>query len=329
MHMCLDLKSSDRLLIITDRATSSIARALEQTATATQNVLVLNMEDFGERPMTSFPDAMKAPIYTFGPTAAIYAAGVQEGEIGFRKPLISYLVEELKVRHAHAPKITEEMMEGAMRGNAQELFEFTTRVYEAVKNARAITITSENGTSLTATFDPNLAWINSHPLIREQGKWGNLPNGEVFTCPDKIDGVVVVDGVLGDYLSPKFGVLGPGRAVRIAIEDSRIVSIEGKDSEVVDAFKAYIEAGDENSKRVGEFAIGTNLEITKLIGNMLSDEKSPGFHMAFGDCYGNETGASWSSKTHIDVIPLGVTIVVDGRPIMENGVFVPELLRKA
>ena len=50
---------------------------------------------------------------------------------------------------------------------------------------------------------------------------------------------------------------------------------------------------DENSDRVGEFAIGTNIAIRDVIGNILQDEKIPGVHIAFGNPYAVHTGADW------------------------------------
>jgi aminopeptidase len=53
---------------------------------------------------------------------------------------------------------------------------------------------------------------------------------------------------------------------------------------------------------VGEFAIGTNIGVRDVIGNILQDEKIPGVHIAFGNPYGAHTGADWYSATHIDVV---------------------------
>jgi leucyl aminopeptidase (aminopeptidase T) len=78
---------------------------------------------------------------------------------------------------------------------------------------------------------------------------------------------------------------------------------------------------DENSDRVGEFAIGTNLAIQEIVGNILQDEKIPGVHMAFGDPYGAHTGAPWKSTTHIDVVGRQFDIWADGQQIMHNGRF--------
>jgi aminopeptidase len=75
---------------------------------------------------------------------------------------------------------------------------------------------------------------------------------------------------------------------------------------------------------VGEFAIGTNIELTQVIGHILQDEKFPGIHIAFGDPYGAHTGAQWTSTTHIDVVATRFDIWVDDRQIMADGKFLIE-----
>jgi len=69
------------------------------------------------------------------------------------------------------------------------------------------------------------------------------------------------------------------------------------------------------------FAIGTNIELTRLIGNILQDEKFPGIHIAFGNPYGVHTGADWHSSTHIDVVGTEFDIWVDDTQLMQRGTF--------
>ena len=90
--------------------------------------------------------------------------------------------------------------------------------------------------------------------------------------------------------------------------------------ELEDEFWKYTHT-DENSDRVGEFAIGTNLALQDVIGNILQDEKIPGVHIAFGNPYGAHTGAEWYSSTHIDVVGCHFDIWADGRQIMSAGSF--------
>ncbi|PYL32458.1 MAG: aminopeptidase, partial [Verrucomicrobia bacterium] len=110
-------------------------------------------------------------------------------------------------------------------------------------------------------------------------KWGNLPGGEIFTAPANTNGTFVVDGVVGDYLCSKYGDLRD-TPLTIQVAGNRIVELRCENKELLDDFRAYTST-DENSNRVGEFAIGTNTALTRVIGNILQDEKIPGVHIAF------------------------------------------------
>jgi leucyl aminopeptidase (aminopeptidase T) len=98
------------------------------------------------------------------------------------------------------------------------------------------------------------------------------------------------------------------------------VQAHSENKELRDEFWNYTHR-DPNSDRVGEFAIGTNLACTRVVGNILQDEKIPGVHMAFGDPYGLHTGAQWTSTTHIDVVGRNFDIWADDRQIMCAGRF--------
>jgi leucyl aminopeptidase (aminopeptidase T) len=115
------------------------------------------------------------------------------------------------------------------------------------------------------------------------------------------------------------------RGVTFTVARGRVVDVGAENEDLRQELKQYLAAG-ENSDRVGEFAIGANLWVKTLTGNLLQDEKIPGVHVAFGDPYPDETGADWSAKTHVDVIPTDCTIVIDGRVLMRDGRFAPEAL---
>jgi hypothetical protein len=150
-------------------------------------------------------------------------------------------------------------------------------------------------------------------------KWGNLLGGEIFTMPGEVNGKFVVDGVVGDYLCAKYGDIGQ-TPLTIHISGNRLVKVECTNKELEAEFWEYCHR-DENSDRVGEFAIGTNIGLNDVIGNILQDEKLPGVHIAFGNPYGFHTGADWYSSTHIDVVGRRFDIWADGRQIMAGGNF--------
>ena len=111
---------------------------------------------------------------------------------------------------------------------------------------------------------------------------------------------------MGDWLCARYGLLAAS-PLTIEIAQNRIVRCSSLNQQLEADFWAYTHT-DENSDRVGEFAIGTNLGVERVIGNILQDEKFPGIHIAFGNPYGEHTGAPWRSGTHIDVVGLGFNI---------------------
>src|SRR5207248_1157453 len=169
-----------------------------------------------------------------------------------------------------------------------------------------------------AEFYPKLKWLKTSGLITPE-KWGNLPGGEIFTSPKDCKGIIVVDGVVGDYLCAKYGDLAAA-PLTVEVENSRIRSLRSENKKLLEEFRAYTSI-DENSNRVGEFAIGTNTACTHVIGNILQDEKIPGIHVAFGHPYAEHTGADWISKTHIDCVARDFDIWFDGEQVMQEGKF--------
>ena len=129
----------------------------------------------------------------------------------------------------------------------------------------------------------------------------------------------VVDGVVGDYLCQKYGDLQKS-PLTIVVENNSIRDLECDNKELRQEFRAYTHV-DENSDRVGEFAVGTNTACTHVIGNILQDEKIPGIHIAFGHPYSEHTGADWVSKTHIDCVGRDFDVWFDGEKVMEGGKF--------
>jgi aminopeptidase len=315
---CMGVTAQDRLFIITDYARESIAREVAAAALARHaDVTVRFLEHYGERPLTFFPDELRQDIVAARPTVTFYIATPQPGEIGMRIPLLPFLAQELKVRHGHMIGIDEALMADGMCADYDEVFSLTNQVYDLVRNAKTIHVTSEKGSDVTATFHENWKWIPCHGRYHEQGRWGNLPEGEVFTAPATVDGVLVCD-VLGDYFSEKYGVLK--HPVTITVKGGYITEISSENEALAQELRDYL-FSTPNGNRAGEFAIGTLTSLKKLTGNLLQDEKMPGLHVAFGNPYPQFTCADWDAKVHVDVIPTSCTIEVDGRVIMRNGEF--------
>jgi leucyl aminopeptidase (aminopeptidase T) len=211
-------------------------------------------------------------------------------------------------------------MEG-MRADFQRVDRLSQKVVEMVRKASRIRATTAAGTDLTADLNPHYKWLKTSGIISPE-KWGNLPGGEIFTTPGEVNGTFVIDGVVGDYLCAKFGDL-EHNPLTIRMRGNRLTEAHSENRELESDFWKYTHT-DANSDRVGEFAIGTNIDLKHVIGQILQDEKYPGIHIAFGNPYGAHTGADWDSTTHIDVVGRRFNIWVDDQQIMQDGKFLVE-----
>jgi len=321
VRQCLAVGAADRVLVFTDDATLRIGGALADAARSLgATVEVLRLEELGPRPLTALPEGLEARLRAFGPTVSLFAAQGRPGEIRFRIPLGHLLSQELRTRHGHMIGIDERLMGSGMQVDYDEVAALTRRVHERLRGAREIRARNPDGTDLVARFDPDgdVRWVPWTGLLHRQGDWGNLPEGEVFTCPITVDGVLTAR-LVGDYFARRFGLLET--PLRIELVDGHAVSVQHPDAELRDAFWRHL-SDARNGTRVGEFAIGTNRGLREATGNLLQDEKMPGLHVAFGDPYGHFTGAPWSSDIHLDVIPFRIDLDVDGAPLLSDGAFV-------
>lgn len=322
----LNLQPAERLVIVTDRVREHIGREILQAAQAiTESVLFLVIEDFGKRPLEKLPEPMADQIKTFKPQVSAYVATGQVGELpAFRRPLTDLLTQDLNCRHAHMIGITDQLMVEGMHSDYQLIKKITQRVYEQVQAATEIKVTSPRGTDLVGTFAPEkLGWVKCDGFITRAGTWSNLPDGEVFTCPVSVEGVLAAE-LLGEYFGKEYGVISP--PLKLTIKAGKLIKVEGKDQKLVNTLQNYV-GQYENGDRVGEFAIGTNIGLKKLSGNLLQDEKFPGVHLAFGNPFPEKTGAKWDCPSHVDAVTTQTTITIDDRLIMKDGQFTPDILK--
>lgn len=316
IRVCLQLKPEERITIITDEATRDIAAALQaevEEVGAEHAVFVL--EDYDARPLAKMPQNILDDLAQS--QVSIFCAQAQRGELGSRMQM-SDVVNKKRIRHGHMVNISPQIMLEGMRADFKAVDELSQRLVERARRAQRITCRTAAGTDFEAEFSPNLKWLKTSGIISPE-KWGNLPGGEIFTAPANTNGTFVVDGVVGDYLCQKYGDLRD-TPLTIKVKNNRITDLRCDHKELLADFRAYTNT-DENSNRVGEFAVGTNTACTRVIGNILQDEKIPAIHIAFGHPYAEHTGADWVSKTHIDCVGRDFDIWFDREQVMERGKF--------
>jgi aminopeptidase len=314
VEVCLGIHAGERVALIADEASgevaASLAAALDHVGAPWDGVLI---EKVADRPLDSAPPAVLDALARAD--AGILCIQPRQGELGARMEIVS-LVERRGMRYAHMVGVTSQIMRQGMRADYRLVDELSQRLCERMRTARSLRVTSQGGTALTATFDPELTWVKTSGLINRR-YWSNLPAGEVFTTPASVDGVFVCDGTAGDYFGPKYGDLS-ATPLRLEIAGGRLRAASCAREDLQREFWDYCHT-DEYSDRVGELAFGTNIALDEMIGVLLQDEKIPGVHLAFGDPYGSQTGAPWKSRTHIDVLTRVCDVWIDDEQVIGRG----------
>src|SRR5256886_2729140 len=296
VSVCLRVQPDEKVCVITDEVTADIAAAIVhelETLGAPYRAWVL--EELAERPLTGLPQEILDDLETS--QVSIFAVQAQRNELKSRMQMTE-VVNRRKIRHAHMVNINRQIMLEGMWADFLKVDRLSQKVVEMVRKASKIRATTAAGTDLTADLNPDYRWLKTSGIITPE-TWGNLPGGEIFTTPGEVNGTFVIDGVVGDYLCAKFGSLRES-PLTIHVKKNRLTEANSDNRELEDDFWKYTHT-DENSDLVGEFAIGTNIDLKEVIGEILQDEKYPGVHIAFGNPYVSHTGAEWYSSTHIDV----------------------------
>jgi aminopeptidase len=316
VHVCLRVQPEEKVTLITDWAcqeiAASIAAELDKLGSPYRTFV---LEEIAERPLVDMPRPVLDDMESS--QVSIFAVVAQKNELRTRMQMTD-VVNRRKMRHAHMVNIERRIMLEGMRADFKKVDELSVRVWEIATASHKVRARTPAGTDIVADINPNYRWLKTSGII-SPNKWGNLPGGEVFTAPGEVNGVFVIDGVVGDYLCAKYGDLRD-TPLTIHIKKNRLTEAVCANRELQDEFWRYTHT-DENSDRVGEFAIGTNIGLHGVIGNILQDEKIPGVHIAFGSPYGAHTGAQWDSSTHIDVVGTKFDIWADDRQIMRSGEF--------
>src|ERR1700733_5712668 len=256
VNVCLRVQPSEQVCVITDVATAEIAASIVhelEKLRAPYHAWVL--EDMAERPLSDLPRAILDDLETS--QVSIFAVQVQAHELRSRIQMTD-VVNRRKIRHAHMVNINRQIMLEGMRADFARVDRLSQKIVEMVRKASTIHATTAAGTDLTAELNPKYKWLKTSGIISPE-KWGNLPGGEIFTTPGEVKSRSLFDGVVGDYLCTNLGNL-KHTPLTIQIKGNRLAEAHSENRELENDFWKYTHT-DENSDRVGEFAIGTNIDL--------------------------------------------------------------------
>lgn len=168
------------------------------------------------------------------------------------------------------------------------------QIISKLKTAREIIIETKNE-SLKLRFNQR-EWFN------DCGD-GDLPCGEVYTSclENKSEGSIFIESTF--FLGESFSNM------ILTFEEGLLVNSDHA------KFMEKFDGLSEDCKRLGEFGIGTNYNLTKMIGNSLLDEKIKGtIHVALGR--NNMFGGKNNGEIHHDFVVKPRRVIVDGKEII-------------
>lgn len=317
VRTCVGVSEGDDVLVFTDSATSPLGEAVAEAAksvAANAEVILLSQGH------SNLESELATGIREHRPDVSFFVARDPCGNTALKPSVVDALALK-PTRHANMPGADRRCFVEGMGADYELVAETTLRIKTRVEHVREFEVWHTNGTHLQVTCGAPRRWCAETGLYREPNDWGRLPQGEIFTAPLSVDGVLVAHTV-GYPLNDRFGLLDD--PVTLRISDGYAVDVECADPVLSEAIIAHLKR-DREGRRVGEFAIGTNVHLSSSSpsGILLFDENIPGIHLALGHPFPEETGADWVAAIHLDFVLAAASVVADGESLVENGVFAP------
>jgi len=301
----LKLKSSEKVLVVTDERRKSVGQAFYDAAKDIGCEVELFLLPENARPLKEPSEEMVRAVQD--KNVAVNAFFGLAEETPFRISWIRKVMETRTRRMGHAPGITEEMMtEGPMNVDYGSMLDSVRKMMAMLQGAKEAHIVSPGGSDITLKIQGRDFRTDVEIPV---GRWGNLPAGEIWCGPveDGADGVIVCDGSIGDLGQVK-------KPLKITVQAGKIKGLESEDKELVTKVEK-LSSVDEMASVIGELGIGMNPK-ARITGNLLEDEKAlRTIHIAFGNNQ-DMPGGQNKSKTHRDYLMNSPTLTVtyeDGR----------------
>jgi len=189
------------------------------------------------------------------------------------------------------------------------------RLKRVLDKGKELHVSTVAGTD--AYFDiSNIKSLCSDGIYTTPGTGGNLPAGEVFMAPRKVDGKIVIDASSRNIMNTQL-VKSP---IILTVEKGEVVDI--KDGNAAKLLEKSLKWAEENAKypnrvrQIGEIGIGLNPK-AKIVGSTILDEKMLGTaHIAIGSNYW--FGGPIRTIIHLDQVFRKPMFKLDGESLNVN-----------
>jgi leucyl aminopeptidase (aminopeptidase T) len=299
----LAVRHDEKLLIVYDSKKSELAKKFRKVASElVDNVELLKIPESkvnGEEPPA------EAARKFLGYDAIIFLTSKSLSHTKARRN-----ASAKGARIASMPNVTRQILRRSIDIDYGELKKNAKKVGSALNKAKKVRIKTQFGSDFEFSIKGRQAHGLSAGIYAERGKWGNLPEGEVFIAPTEgtANGNFVVDGSVANFGKVSHPLI-------FFVENGFVKKItDGKKPQQIEKL---LDSVGKNARNIAEFGIGLNKK-AKVTGVVLEDEKVYGTcHIALGNNIG--FGGKVDVPLHIDCVIRKPTIYLDGKIIMKKG----------
>jgi 2,5-dihydroxypyridine 5,6-dioxygenase len=306
LKVCADVKPGEKVLILTDYLTESIARVLASAAMAMEAEPVIMVmpprEVDGQEPPETAAMAMKKADLILTPVAksVTHTNAVKEAIAGGSRGIMLTAF------------VAEQLISGGIYADFEAQRPLCEKVARLLEEARTAKLTTPAGTNLVMDLTGRKG--NAHTgIARKSGQFTTVPNIESSTSPveGKSEGILVGDGSIPYY---DIGVLK--EPIYMTVKEGMVTDIKGgAQAQTISGMMAAQE--DPNVYNIAQLAFGLN-PLCKMSGVMLDDEGVYGTaHIGIGTS--TMLGGKIKTKMHFDVLMWKPTLELDGKVVLKTG----------
>jgi leucyl aminopeptidase (aminopeptidase T) len=202
------------------------------------------------------------------------------------------------------------------RDDLMEVRALTEKIAQRLTDASSASLTTRAGTDIRMSIEGRQG-IALVPF-GTKGSFCVLPDYAEAPCApieDSAEGVAVVDGTMVG--SPLIEGLVE-EPFEIHFEKGKIVNISG--GRDANRLKSLLDNLEEGARTFAELGVNSNHKIPKrLVGNRRDNAIAGHIHLGLGR--NDHVGGKSPGDAHLDVLVTWATLLLDGKPILEEGNF--------
>lgn len=302
---CTNVKSNEKVVIVTDMTKVAIAEAVATAAYERGAEVVMTVMEprkrAGQEPPEPVAAAMKTADVIFSPVSfsITHTQAVKDAVSGGARAIVM-------------TDFTEEMMMGGgIEANFQEIKPICQGVARAFSEGSKVHVVTPGGTDLWLNASDRRG--NSLYCVVEPGQFSTVPTVEANFSPveDSAEGTIVCDASI-----PYLGIGIINEPLKITVKKGYITEIAGGGSQGERLRRNLAEQNDHNAYNIAELGVGLNPKC-RMCGIMLEDEgvKSTA-HIGIGTSI--TLGGVRKAPMHYDLIMWHPTITVDDKIIVDK-----------